>query len=89
MSKDRMFEDYGVQMKTPLELIEEFTTEMMMQHHIMVKGINFDQQDLEKVSASLMSKVRPEDPVFSTEFTSVVTVVYTSAGKIKLGVDDE
>lgn len=50
------YEDYGVVSKAPMELIEEFTTNMMMQHMIHVTGIQFDEHGMTRIENELISK---------------------------------
>lgn len=69
-------ENYGVQ-KTPIQLIEEFVTQMMIDHHVFVTGINLSEQsDLDKVV-----------PLFGTPPEGLdLRRVVTSAGPIALRV---
>jgi len=84
---ENMFEEYGVVKKSPLELIEEFAVQMMMQHQIYVTEINFNEQSaIDKVSLALhKEKIAAPYPAVDAR----VSRVWSSAGRIKLGVAEE
>ena len=104
MSDDKMFEEYGIMQKTPTELIEEFAAQMMLQHQIYVTEINFNEQNaIDKISSMFKPKERiklhgmsvngSNDGEPAIEGPSVesekLLKVYSSAGRIKLGVKEE
>jgi hypothetical protein len=82
---ENMFEEYGVVKKSPMELIEEFAVQMMMQHQIYVTEINFNEQSaIDKMSLVLQPKERVAAPDPAVD--ARVSRVWSSAGRIKLGV---
>jgi hypothetical protein len=86
---DKMFEEYGVITKSPQELIEEFATEMMMQHQIYVTEINFLPDGLDKITATLQPKERIKLETETKPEDTKISRMYSSAGRIKLGTAAE
>jgi hypothetical protein len=77
--------EYGIVTSTPIELIEEFASQMMLQHQIFVTEINFAPGAMAKMS----SFFRPKEEVSIETNDSVIKKYNSVSGHIVLGEKEE